>query len=451
MEGIFAKSGWTAYTAWRCLIEKRISYLAPEDLHRRQSARVRRIVAHAWDHIPHYRAWLRGAGAEPGDIGTAEDLRKLPLIGKLDLTREPGLFSDPRYEHLDGLTLLSSGTSGLRRTLRYNARALFDALAAGRRQRIALARLIGREAGYKEAVLNREGNAGMQIRSFWESRLYTPRRIELRRRRLCTSLPFEEILAGLNAFRPEVLRGFGSHLGAFLRWVHGRGLRFHKPLAVTYGGDAMSAANRKVIEQEMGIPVVSTYQAVEALRIGFQCEERQGFHLSLDQVDVRVVDAEGRDVGPGERGELVLSNLTNRATVVLNYRLGDMVTLGRGPCSCGRTFPLINGIDGRLDDLIARPGGSWIPALAVIPSLQAVAGVQQLQIVQEDLQDFRIRVVWAHGEERSPVELCARMARVLGDRIQVRIEPVDRIEMESSGKVKTLISKVSQAPVNDAR
>jgi len=339
--------------------------------------------------------------------------------------------------------MLSSGTSGLRRTLRHDARALFDALAAGRRQRIALARVIGREAGYKEAVLNREGSAGMQIRSFWEKLLYTPRKIELSRTRLCTSLPFEEILAGLNAFKPDVLRGFGSHLGAFLRWVHQRGLPFHKPLAITYGADAMSAADRLFIEQEMRIPVVSTYQAVEALRIAFQCEERRGFHLSLDQVAVRVVDNEGRDVAPGERGELILSNLTNRATVVLNYRLGDMVTLASGPCGCGRTLPLIDSIDGRLDDLIARPGGSSVHALAVIPLLQAVPGVYQLQIIQEDLEDFRIRVVWAHCEDRSQ-ELCARMARVLGDRIHVQVEPVDYIEMESSGKVKTLISMVNR-------
>jgi phenylacetate-CoA ligase len=54
---------------------------------------------------------------------------------------------------------------------------------------------------------------------------------------------------------------------------------------------------------------------VEALRIGFQCEARQGFHISTDQVAVRVVDSAGADVAPGERGELILTNLTNRAMV----------------------------------------------------------------------------------------------------------------------------------------
>ncbi len=162
---------------------------------------------------------MRSAGAEPGDIGTAADLRKLPLIGKQELLREPGRFSDPSYERRDGLTLASSGTGGVKRVFRYDTRAMVDALAAGRRQRLALAPFVGHEAGYKEAVLYQDSNAGVHVRAFWETRLFTPPRIDLRRLRLSPALPFEEILAGFNAFRPDVIRGIGSHVGAFLRWV----------------------------------------------------------------------------------------------------------------------------------------------------------------------------------------------------------------------------------------
>ncbi len=38
----------------------------------------------------------------------------------------------------------------------------------------------------------------------------------------------------------------------------------------------MSDADRRLIEEALGLPVVATYQAVESLRIGFQCEARQG-------------------------------------------------------------------------------------------------------------------------------------------------------------------------------
>ena len=124
-----------------------------------------------------------------------------------------------------------------------------------------------------------------------------------------------------------------------------------------YGADRLSDADRLLIETEFGVPVLSTYQAVEALRIAFQCERRHVFHMSLDQVAVRVVDANGKALGPGSTGEIVISNLTNRATVLLNYKLGDVVTLGGSPCPCGRSLPTIERIEGRADDLIVLPGG----------------------------------------------------------------------------------------------
>jgi phenylacetate-CoA ligase len=379
---------------------------------------------------------------EPGDLRSAADLQAMPLVDKLTLTLEPERFAAEGYENGDGLTLLSSGTSGRRRRFRYDRRALFEALASGRRQRVALGFFIGKEAGYREAVFNREGNVGQQIRRFWESRMIMPPGLELTRRRFAPSQPFSDLLAGINEFKPHVIRGIGTHLGAFLRWVAETGRPIEKPKAVVYGADTMPKGDRQVIEEELGIPVVSTYQAVEALRIGFQCEIRQGFHISTDQVIARVVDANGRGVKPGERGELVLTNLTNRAMVVLNYRLGDVVTSGAGPCACGRTLPLIQEIDGRLDDLIVRAGGTKVHALTVLPGLQAIAGVRQVQVIQEDVDSFRLRVVWARGCAERPAELIARIRAVLGERIRVAVEPVEMLDQEPSGKVKSVLCEL---------
>jgi len=433
---------WTAYVAWRSLGEARIAYRDPEQLHALQSARLRAIVRHAWAHVPFYRPWLSAAGAEPGDIRTAADLRTLPVIDKQEPIREPHRFVDPRAERRDGVTMVSSGTAGRRHEYRWNAHALIDVFASGRRQRLALAPLVGREAGYKEAVLFREGNSGTQLRAFWEARIHTPRTIDLRRIRLSPALSFDEILSRLNDFKPDVIRGIGSHVGALLRYVVERDRPFHKPRAITYGADAMPDADRRFIERELGVPVMSVYQAVEALRIGFQCERREGFHLHVDELDVRVVDPSGRDVAPGERGALVLSNLTNRATVLLNYRLGDMVTLARGPCPCGRTLPLIESIDGRLTDLLLRQNGEAVHALAFQTALQDVPGLVYGQVVQEALDDFHVRVVWAHGQPHADAGIVAVIRSVFGPRARVRVEPVDRIAMEESGKVRTVISHV---------
>jgi phenylacetate-coenzyme A ligase PaaK-like adenylate-forming protein len=105
---------------------------------------------------------------------------------------------------------------------------------------------------------------------------------------------------------------------------------------------------------------------------------------------------------------------------------------------------LIEDIDGRLDDLIGRPGGTWVHALAILADLQTVAGVRQVQVIQEELEAFRLRVVWARGLEERPGELVARMSAVLGEHIRVLVEPVEVLEQEPSGKVKTVICKLGK-------
>ena len=442
---ILSRIGATGFTAWLARKEKTVVTRSEDELAAIQSARLRVLLKHAFAHVPYYREWARQSGIAVGDLSTAADLRAMPLVDKLILTVEPERFTADGYANRDGLTLLSSGTSGQRRRFRYDRRALFEALAAGRRQRLALSHFIGRETGYREAVFNREGNVGQQIRRFWESRTIVPGNLELTRRRFPPYQSFEALLEGINEFRPDVIRGIGTHVGAFLCWVAETGRPIDKPKVVVYGADAMPKGDRQVIEEELGIPVVSTYQAVEALRIGFQCEVRQGFHISTDQVIVRVVDANGRDVKPGERGELVLTNLTNRAMVVLNYRLGDVVTSGTGRCPCGRTLPLIQEIDGRLDDLIVRAGGTKVHALTVLPGLQAVAGVRQVQVIQEGVDAFRLRVVWARGCAERPAELIAHISAVLGERIRVAVEPVEMLDREPSGKVKSVLCELEHS------
>jgi phenylacetate-CoA ligase len=433
----------TAWVARASFGERRIAWRPPAELARLQAARVRSLVRFAYDHVPHYRDGMRAQGIVPDGIRDAADLARLPFVDKLELTLHPDRFSPPGAEERDGLTLVSSGTSGLRRRFRHDRRSILESLAAGRRQRLALAPLVGREAGYREAVVNRPGSASTQIREYIESRTVPIPGVELERLVLTPWLPYDELLARLADFRPTVIQGIGSHLGAFYRWMHATGATPCRPRAITYGADAMPPHDRALIEREFGIPVISTYQAVEALRIGFECEARQGFHVSVDQVAFRVVDADGRDVAPGGRGAFVLTNLVNRATVVINYRLGDLVTLGDGPCPCGRTLPLIRAIDGRLDDLIARPDGSRIPAIVLISQLQALRGVRQVRVDQLDYDRFEVKLIPMAGVEWDEPSVRASFSDRFGPASQVAIEVVDALPSEASGKTKTFASRVA--------
>jgi phenylacetate-CoA ligase len=442
MSGILARTYWSASTFLEARAEGRLPFRPLETILAHQQRRVRRMVDHAFETVPHYREAMRELGLRPADFRSADSLAGLPLIAGQDVADAPERFYSGRYDEAVTLTLHSSGTNGRPKAVRYDHAALFEALAHGHRQRAVLAHFTGRRSGYREMSVIRTESISKQLRRFYETHAWVPRPLDLQRSVLPLELPFDEMVRRINDYRPHVLTGYGSHLGALLRWAWEQGYELHRPCAVWYGADAMPAADRALIERDLGVPVISTYQADEALRIGFQCEERKGFHLSLDDVAVRVVKPDGSPAGPGQRGEIVISNLSNRATVLLNYRLGDLVTMPEAPCSCGRTLPTIEAIAGRAGDMLLMPDGQSRHSLALIAPLQAVPGVVQLQLVQERQAELTVRVVCdAGGHWPSIKDSVERLAeRLLDGGISVSACRVAEIPREPSGKARAVIS-----------
>ncbi|MGA7413563.1 MAG: hypothetical protein WBW33_24020 [Bryobacteraceae bacterium] len=442
MANLLTRLRWTAFTAWHLRRESALPFWPLARVQAIQNRRVRDMLGFAWREVPFYRDAMAHARLRPEDIRTADDLALLPLVGKAELEANPAQFS-PAGRTLSGLTLQSSGTSGRSRNIDYDAAALFWSLVNGQRQRAALTKIVGQWTGYREAVIARPGGLPFQIRTFYESHAWLPLRWELRRLTISAAETFPQILTRLEEFRPDVVWGYGAHLGAYYRWVSRQGTGSCMPKAVIYGGDRMADADRSLIEEHLGVAVFSFYQAAEALRIAFQCEQRQGLHVSVDQIAVRAIDSAGRRVGPGGSGEIVISNLVNRATVLLNYRLGDTVTLGNGPCPCGRSLPTLARVEGRADDLLLLPDGSSVHALGLLNGLQAVPGVVQVQLVQEELRRFRLLVVWQDGAASTDGEVSLRSSLVarFGLDATFSIERVQLIPTDAGGKVRAAISR----------
>lgn len=78
-----------------------------------------------------------------------------------------------------------------------------------------------------------------------------------------------------------------------------------------------------------------------------ECLPGFGYHTNPDHILVEIIDPDsGECLEEGERGEVVVSNLDARGTVVLRFRTGNIATGGitTEPCpNCGRTVPRILG------------------------------------------------------------------------------------------------------------
>jgi len=444
MANIIEKLFWTAFTAWHGRLERTLPYYSPEKLHRIQDRRVRAMVRFAYETVPFYREFMKKNRLLPTDFRTAADLEKLPLVNSRELSETPGRFTPSNVEDTRTLTLVTSGSTGLYKEIQHDIRALFLARAGGHRARMVLSGFSGRSLGYREVRAARRGGTGPDILQFYQDHSWVPKGLELDRATAFAEDSFEENIRVINEHEPDVIGGFGSYIGAIYRWAWVHGIRIHAPKVISYGGDSLQEPDRRIIEVEYGIPVVSRYQACEALNIMYQCEKRSGFHICTDQVALRIVDTEGNTLPAGSTGEIVISNLINRATVLLNYRMGDLGALSPNPCDCGRTLPILMGLQGRADDLIMLSDGEAVHESVILPRLYFVPGVVQAQVTQKSLTSFLIKVVLVKGTdiETARKELAVRFLGLLGrtDGITLDIESVDVIPQEKSGKFKSIIS-----------
>jgi phenylacetate-CoA ligase len=282
--GWLTKTYWTAYTASHAWRDTNLPYWPADAIARIQRRRIRDIVRHAYETVPYYADVMKAGKLTPADFESAGDLAKLPLLSGDEVARDPARFLSRTFAGGRSLALRSSGTSGRLRTIHYCPRALCLAMAHGHRQRIVFERFVGHRFGYREMNASRTGSISETIRSFYESYLWVPRRIELSREMLPPSGTFAESVSRINAFKPDVMMGYGSFLGALFRRALRDEVALARPRLVVYGGDRLDDADRALIEEDWGVPVVSIYQAAEALHLAFQCEMRRGLHVNHDHV-----------------------------------------------------------------------------------------------------------------------------------------------------------------------
>jgi phenylacetate-CoA ligase len=175
-------------------------------------------------------------------------------------------------------------------------------------------------------------------------------------------------------------------------------------------------ATRARIETTYGARCHDHTGMTELGATGFSCRYQSGVHLIESEFIAETIDpATLRPVAPGERGELVMTNLGRAGSPLIRYRTGDLVELETEPCPCGRTFVrLRGGILGRADDMVTVRGVNIFPS-AIEGVLRAHPEVAEYRIElrrNREMDDMRIIV------ERAPalsVEDGEALARRLAD------------------------------------
>jgi phenylacetate-CoA ligase len=420
--------------------QHRIPYLSLEELYELRDTRLRSIVSYAAETVPYYQDLFKTIKINPSEIRSVEDLDNLPFIDKEMIRKDPAYFLSTTRRGKNAIPFLTSGSTGMPIKIYHDRYSLLANIAFGERERKVTSKICGRPFGYRTALIFNPGNTTEKVQELYRRWTFIPIRSE--QFALSVLSPVEEVIERINHLRPDVLIGYGFYLETFFKTLALRSLSLHPPKVLVYVAEAMTADGKTFIEKEFGIPVLSQYNAMEAFKIGFTCEERKGFHLHEDLCHVKVVDTNGRKLKDGEKGEIVISNFVNHGTVLLNYRLGDVGSLSKVKCPCGRTLPLLSELEGRVEDTLFLQDGRFIHPRAIWSVIKKSEGVLKYQFIQHEPKRFELKLVTV---DKGSYPLAAdrildSLKDLLGSSVIIESKNVEELNPQEGGKFRPVLS-----------
>ena len=409
-------------------------------LQQQQNARLQHFIAQASQHVPYYRTLLQQLNLTPADFNSSADLAKLPFLTKAVITDN---FNQLKADNAGELKRFNTGGSSGQPLifLLGNERVSHDVAAKWR-----ATRWWGVDIGDKEIVA---WGSPIELGAQDKARLM---RDLVFRSALIPAFDISEhkllaFLQRIRASKPKMLFGYPSvyHLLAQTAQKHGIVMSDLGIKVVFVTSERLYPYQRELIETTFGAPVANGYGGRDAGFIAHQCPAG-GMHLSFEDIVVEIIDpASGQVLPAGEAGEIVVTHLATSEFPFIRYRTGDIATLATKPCSCGRSLPLLESIEGRSTDFVMAADGTMMHGLALIYILRDIDGIAAFKIVQHSLSQTTVQVVWPAGALPAEIaaEIRAGFQARLGDKVQIDIEQPDEIAPEKSGKYRYVISKVT--------
>ena len=412
-----------------------------DELKSLQLQRLQWSLAHAYDHVSHYRKAFDGAGVHPRDCRSLDDLVRFPFTVKSDLRDNYpfGMFAVPREEVVR--IHASSGTTGKPTVVGYT-RADIDTWAD------VMARSI-RAAG---------GRAGDIVQVSYGYGLFTGGLgAHYGAERLgATVIPMsggqtEKQVRLITDLRPRAIMVTPSYMLAIADEFARQGLdpRASSLQIGIHGAEPWTESMRREIEERFDSDAVDIYGLSEVMGPGVasECvETKDGLHVWEDHFYPEIIDpATGEVLPDGTTGELVFTTLTKEAQPLIRYRTRDLTALLPGTA---RTMRRMARIGGRSDDMLIVRGVNVFPTqieeiLLAEPCLSAHyvlelrrdGRLDDLTVVSELKTGLSERV---SDRETIATAVVARIKDVVG--VTARVQLVDPGTIERSlGKAKRVV------------
>lgn len=396
--------------------------------------KLREICFFAQKTIPYYRDLFARQGFDPAKLEDFDAWRALPTLDKDAVRANLEHLQSSEMRRLGAVWCETSGSTGtamrflLDRAVNTATFALFwrawgtaPGWRLGKRQAMI--------SGYAEGKWSYKRKTRILALSSFH---LTPE----------TAAEFHELLM---KYQPAFLRGYPSSLYLFARLLEEQGLKLHYPVLFS-GAETLLPFQREAIERFFGGKVIDHYTHWERTASIRECLHGR-LHAENDYGWHEILRPDGSPCEPGETGRLVCTGLFNKAMPLLRYDTRDLAAWAVDQaCPCGSHFPIIERIEGRIEDVVATPEGRLVGRLDA--AFKFTPAVRLAQLFQPARECVIVKLVVDQGWDAEQRETLLRELRKrLGERIEIELRLVEDGEIERTprGKVRFVVSQVPAA------
>lgn len=375
-------------------------------------------VKYAYDHARDMRAKLDSVGIRPSDIRTGKDMEKIPITPKDELislrqANPPfgGLLGVPP-EKLE-IIFMSPGPI-------YDVQSLDDSFNR-RFQRSFYA------TGFRPGDLVVNCLSYHMVPSgHWVEQALTSFG--------ATVIPMG---VGNTELQVQVLQdmqatgwiGFCSFLMIILNKAEELGYDVRRDFSLRVAcphGEMGGAQMREIYEEKYGISSTDIYPTADVGVVGYECQKKGGLHIP-EEIFVEIINPEtGKQVGPGEVGEVVVTPLDTTTYPLIRFGTGDLSSYTDEPCPCGRTSLKLSRVLGRVGDAV-RARGMFIHPRQTGEVVAKFSEIDRYQVVvtRPQFKDELALKIELTDEAIDKQKLTAEVKKTFQDICRLNVDQVD--------------------------
>jgi phenylacetate-CoA ligase len=413
---------------------KKSQWWSQEQVEAYQLQQLRRLLCHAYDYVPYYTKLFDKLGLKSENIQSLKDLQKLPFLtkeiikkhitdlkatnypeSKFELSRTGGSTGQPLRFYIEKGIWLSRLMAYAKIQMDWTGCSFFDRSVF----------ITGRDEPWKYQLFGRI----LVLSSFNMDDKHLP-----------------QFIQKIQKLKPKYVMGYPSAITNLANYIKKNNLGvFPSVKAIICQSETLYEWQRDLLEETFQCPVHDQYGLREQAVLGVTCDHSKYYHMFPEYGIVELIGKDGKPVmKEGEIGEIVGTGFHTYLFPFIRYKTGDLGTYTAQKCQCGRNYPLLKKIEGRLQEFVVSKTKRLVPITGVYGLVAKCSqNVKECQFYQDTEGELVLNVVktqnYTDGDYRA---ILKNFQKFLGNEFNLTIHYVKYIPRTTRGKYQFLIQKL---------